>query len=271
MKPLLGVSAYAAGAWNDETTDNYFKCFPPKLKRLCTSVLWGPWSNKRLVKFLERFIQFCGEREHLIEIHISAETARSTGRNGRQIAPKLSTAQYDKALREKDPKVLALVKKRVEKITMALAPIFSPLTTLVYSVGLEDNLSQGAAKVLLGAANQESMLTTKVRNPMTQKPRIGFAWQERHGRNIGGTEVHNFDGVTIGKFDGPIEDVSYENALKIIQRGIKENPQLKAIFTWNAPSQGLRNLSGQSYSGRTFEWLPEDVKGTRWLLKEAAK
>lgn len=262
MTPFYGVSAYPAAGWDEETVDNYFRCFPDAFKRPATALLWGPWGYP--VAFAKRFIDWAGSRSHLVEIHISAETARRTGRNGRQIARNLGTTQYNKALEQHSVKVLNLVDKRVDEIVASIGPFTTSKTTVMLSVGLEDNLSQAAAGELLDAVRARCGGWKVVRNPMLRQPKLGKELIEGHGRVYHpGQAIWNFDGVHVGPHP-TLDDIGYENALKVIQQA---NKAYKAVFLWSATAQGWKNEPAQPYPGRRFVITKEEQIGFRFILR----
>lgn len=262
----FGVSAYAAAAWDRQTTENYFKCFPKNIKRPATAVLFGTFGN--CFPFVKRFVEWAGDKPHLVEIHISNECARRSGRDGKQIAKRLGTGEYDRALKEGNTKTLKLVVKRVEKVMEGLRAIANPYTSnVLISVGLEDNLGQESAARLLAQVKTGAGQVVVVRNPMTRQPRIANEWIEGHGRTYhAGQEIWNFDGIHVGAH-GQLEDISYENALKAIRAAYK---QFKAVFLWSADAQGWRG-SGNSYEGRTYEISETEQEGFKYILREAQK
>ena len=264
-KPYFGVSAYPCNAWDKKTVDAYFRCFPKNIKKPATTVLPGPWGP--CTKFLKRFIEFAGKRPHLIEIHISAETARRTGRNGKQIAPYLNVSQYNGALVNHDKAVLKLVDKRVNKIVKAIGPLCNEKTTVVLSIGLEDNLIEGAAAELLDAVKAKCGSWKVCRNPMDRQPVINGEWVEGHGRTYHtGQDIWNFDGTHVGSHD-EVEDIGYGNALKLIKQAGK---QFRVVYLWSAVAQGWR-YSGCPYEGRTFDIFTDEEEGFSYILKEAQK
>lgn len=266
MPSFGGVSAYPAAAWNRKTIKNYFKCFPDTIKRPATSVLWGPWGEP--VPFIEEFIEWAGKRKHLVEIHMSAETARRTYRHGRQIAPTQSVYQYNKNIINRDTMTMGLIAKRVELIARKIDSIENENTKVVLSVGLEDNLSEEAGCILVDYTTKilkKWDLTWKVcRNPMLRQCKCGRELIEGHGRTFhpGSQHIWNFDGVHVGSHD-VVEDISYANALKLIEAA---NKQYRAVFLWSAKAQGWE-FSGQPYEGRTFEIIDEEQTGFRQILK----
>ena len=270
MEPSFGVSAYSANAWKRKTLNDYFKCFPAECRRPATSVLWGPWGTP--VEFIDRFIGWAAGRNHTVEIHISAETARRTGRNGKQIAPYLNVFDYQRALVSKNPEVLSKVNVRVDNIVERIAQICKPETKIILSVGLEDNLSDKAALVLINTVKKNlksKSLSWKVcRNPMTRRPRVDAEWVEGHGRTFhaGCQNIWNFDGVHVGNHP-KLDDISYDNALKVIQAA---NKQYNIVYLWSAVAQGWAG-SGQPYEGRTYDITPEEQRGFSKIIRLAQK
>lgn len=256
------VSAYPANAWTKQTLRNYFLCFPENAKHPGTAVLWGPWGQP--VKFVQRFIDWAGDRNHCVEIHASAETARRTGRDGNQIAKTLGVGAYNRALINHDPVVCEQVRKRIHTIGDKIFPLCKDSTKIVISVGLEDNLSDEAAAVLLSEAKKAMPPGWKLcRNPMTRRPRIGREWIEGHGRDFhSGENIWNFDGVHVGSHNY-LEDIGYTNAEKLIKEA---NKQYNMVVLWSADAQGWKG-SGQPYEGRIYVISPAETVGYSNIIR----
>ena len=266
MRSHFGVSAYPANAWNKKTVANYFECFPKTLKRVCTATLWGTWGEP--LSFIGQFIEWAGNRHQLVVIHCSNECARRTGRAGKQIAPDLGVAAYDKALRKGDAAVLKLVEKRFARVAAQVLPLVHINTKIVLSVGLEDNLSDEAAAVLMTHATFALPNSTwKIaRSRMGGQHKVASEWTECHGRNYQpGCELWNFDGVHVGAHD-EVEDIGFDNTVKAIQ---KADQEFKGVFLWDAKAQGWDG-PGKPYEGRKFEIEVGQKLGFRRVLKQVA-
>ena len=282
---FTGISAYACGAWDKKTKHQFFKCFPPDLQNPAIAMLYGPWDTPKMIQVAKRFCKKFQDREHLIELCLSPETARRTGRSGNQISPGLCVRDYDKALRAKQKVILEAVDLRVRELLPLFAAVANENTHLWLSTGLEHNLSLEAAtvlartvkkavrewrtkgEVLFGPTDPFCGPIRIINNPMKQSGPLPVkgVLTERHGRNIGGTEVHNWDGVHCGAIDSnAIEDCGYENVLKAIQ---KAKGKYKAMFLWSALAQGWRNQPAQPYEGRTYVISPEEIAGFNMILR----
>ncbi len=268
-KPYYGISAYAAAAWDGDTKAAYFASFPTRLARPATAVIWGTFGNP--IAFIGEFIDTFEDRKHLIEIHISNECARRTGRNGKQICPKLPVAAYNAGLMERDPKVLMQVRRRVTDIVRNVVAIEADNTKIVLCVGLEDNLNDDARFVLVNEV--QAVLIAQgvdwevVTNPMTVSGANHSV--EIHGRAFPKSfGIWNFDGVHVGEHPNyKVDDIAYGNATALIKNADK---RYKAVFLWSAYAQDWDGTA-KPYTGRTFTIPPEEVKGFRAVLKEISK
>lgn len=271
----LGPSSYAAMSPKFPTR-KFLRCYPPRIKYPAMSVIYGSFGYS--TKTIEAFIAKFSDRIKLLEVHISNECSRRSGRDGKQIASQYTVSAYRNALKERGTKdaryVRRQVKQRVIEVLDLLCPVIDTDTILWLSSGLETNVSGIALNHLhrcIGTVFNGKIVFC----PMSSTDGYYRAdYKECHSATGGRGELWNTDGTHLNVGDGfkanpdVRPDTVYKNFSKVLGTTL-------AFFPWNAAAQGFTSWGGSSgslpYEDRTFVYTDLAITETRKLLHKLDK
>ena len=268
MKIALGESTYGIMA-PSYPVRRMLKCFPKDIEYPCIAALFGCFGVS--LRGLKAFCTAFSDRPHLIEMHISNECARRTGRDGKQILPYLNVSDYQKALSNPAKATKIAVRERVATVMDMFASVSNSKTVIVLSAGLESDL-RGVA-----LDNIHTIVKNVSRKKIVYSPDGGgdglhlANYVETHSvyPNIDCAYWNN-DGTSIAYHDGEdfkptVQIATYINSFK------KNWMTKKAVYLWDAKSQGLDGVDLNNpigYTGRHFEITDNAIMYKQEMLSE---
>lgn len=264
---FIGISAYAIMS-PSFPYKKLLRCFPINIERPALAVLFGTFGNR--VVGIRAFCDKYADRKHLVEVHISNECSRRTGRQGNQIAADLGVGAYDKALRTESRPIKSEVRARVDEVIDRILPATNVNTVLMLSPGLESDLGSSALTVLHKVVSARSKNLPIIYSPNGHaNGYYGATYIESHSTTPNSTaNIWNIDGTSLDFGDG--EQYKPKITPTNFLRSFRTNgPGKKAVFLWSAFQQGLSGIGlGAGYDDRTFVVTANAITGMRGLLKE---
>lgn len=264
---FIGISAYSL--MNPRFPyKRLMKCFPKNIKHPALALLWGTFGDN--LKGIKAFCDLFADREHLLEVHISNECSRRSGRDGKEIAPTLSVKEYGQALAANDRAVKMQVRARVADVLASLRPsVTNSNTQIMLSAGLESDLPGGALTVLHRVVKRTSKLPLVYSADGHAAGLFGANYIESHSTTPNSQAAFwNLDGTSLDFHDG--EKYSPKISPAQFFENFKEfKDHMEAVFLWSAYQQGLSGLGlGGSYWGRSYVVTDEAISGMKELLRE---
>lgn len=215
-------------------------------------------SSSRCVR---KFLKASKSRPHTLQYYISNEVCRRKGncerRGSYELMGSYSVSQYNKALEQKNRKVVKAVKKRAKKILRECRRNGSPNTKCLLAIGLESQFSERAAKALVQIAMSAGWQSEQiVHNPVHMAPYHGYAgayYYESHGvRHTKPTKDPSRNIVTLDGDDPSFcnkgrPGISNQVSFSDLQRWTERHRKRTAyIAYWCSVHQGIVGDSGTS-------------------------
>lgn len=256
----IGVSAYA-GMHPRFDWQVFIDAFR-SIQNPCIAVVWGTFGNcpDLIHEFCARF----QSRPHLLEIHISNEVGR---RNGRlyegELCPSLNPREYSLALTRRARPTLQALEKRISHIREFCAKYCTVNTRIILSTGLEDNVSNAAALVIMDTIAKVWQRVEVVRSPADNGGSDPYSFPyaiETHSRAARpGSAVFNFDGHSVPEAVLPAD----------AGRIMRKHKTAVARFLWSAPQQGLytNTILAPPPRRRKFSVLPSTIETFNKILR----
>ncbi len=158
-KLFLSSLLLATPAWSFDGLSTFssmspkFPCekvltFTDSLHRPAMNALWGTFGTD--LSCLQQFTERNAARPHLVQFILSNESCRYFSRCfAGELARGLTSKSYNSKLEKRHAKLLLEIRNRVQSILDAADVIGNSNTRFILSIGLEDRLSEKAAKVLI--------------------------------------------------------------------------------------------------------------------------
>lgn len=214
------------------------------------AILWGSFGNDN--RCLSRYLN--ENPEASVVVHMSNEVSRRKNSQCRgDLLPNMNVRDLNDALEERKRSVIGAYKKRLGNIVSFFDSHETHRGKVIISVGLEDNYTDRATKVLL------SLLKKNARHKVLRNPvgsvsparcygRSCFDYIELHGskfRYSRGKNLYSNDGqdLQIGQRNGIRNRISPTQLLRRIKRLRRSGVQ---SFVWAGVMQGLKEDSGNS-------------------------
>jgi hypothetical protein len=170
------------------------------LAELRIATLWNTFgTNTECLK-----TYFADSRLKAIEIHLINEVCQRRGTCGNyEFLYGMSMAEYNRALRIRDPEFLKRVNNYFKAPASFIAANLRPGTDCYVSPGLESNLDLSAARVLIQQARESFPNCKIVWNPVNgskaAKPISGTVFEQHHpDASLSPPCIANLDGFDIG-------------------------------------------------------------------------
>lgn len=226
-----------------------------------TAVLWNTFGEDRscMVRFMDRY----RNRPHLLQIIFSNEACRRN-RNCKdgELAGNLSVDSYNRALQVYDFFVYLEIQKRLLDILMFTSLNANDNTTLMLSLGLEDNFDRVAYEHLSGYVHAPYHWPHIVnRNPLKNRGYRYGDFYEAHG----GRARCYFGGPNIVNEDGDNQSVRESRDF------MRSNKSCFVRLLWRKAHQGRETLVARypvPPRKRTFKISDRDVVELGKLLAE---
>lgn len=258
--PYEGLSAFAA-------SHNGFPCatyieLTKSLPRPAIATLYGTFGESS--NCIRKVLNEIKDRPHLLEVHLSNEACRRHKRcKGGELLPRLTVAAYEKGLKRGSRLVQKAVTRRVKQVARYINQVSHPLTLVVVSLGLEDNLSGQAAAKLAGLVRPHLpdwvLLVRNHVGETAEAPTVTDI-SEAHGSSAsfsGTCGIQNLDGTSV---------YSVTDQGRGFVAGGRQRECL-ASFLWLGRLQGITKLQFVDPLKRKFYLTSGDVGLIKELLK----
>jgi len=237
------------------------------LQKPAFGYLWGTFGSDH--ECLYRFLQKHAERPHLVRIHIANEVCRRHRNCGiGEIEPFMDVQRHISVLERREGWLLEKYHERMRNIVDWLYVHANSNTEILWSSGLEHNMTGAASVVLwelMRATESYGTIFNSVDNVIGP---IQYDFTElHHAPSTEGRCVAALDGADIF---WPHQASSYPrqwDIREVEQWGLENSKVCRAVFLWSARSQGL-GVGGHFVQPRVRSyWLSdEDVHVMRNIL-----
>jgi len=240
--------------------------------RPALAILWSTFGNDK--KCLNTFLQQVSGRPYILEIHPFNQPCRRNKRcESSEVAPELSTKEFNEALEREDTKLLAKVRDLIREIRGALEGKRSDSGEYILSTGLEDNYTDKAYTNILKVLRAE-WDGKIVRNPEGDFSRPvkfdGADYIEAHSSKPkfpdGAPCIANLDGEDIVFPHRKATMKPRSNWKKIEEYAAEYKKKCHVTFLWSALWQGITSEKFVPPSHRSFIVSEEDVLRIKSLL-----
>lgn len=253
---FIGESGYAA--MSDRFPGRQYLDHVSNSPLPAISVLWRTFGEDKAVIAL-----FCKEQieratPHLVQIHLTNESARRLNRRDGQIAAALTVAGFNKALEEGLPSVVDETRARLREIGETVDKYCHSLVRKVVSIGLEDAYTPAAAEVLIRLSREELPGWLVSSNPLRGNRRGTADLLEKHDRYARGLSapcIANHDGFTL----------SAGEARRFRDNSVKAG--CLAAFFWSELGQGRTGNQYIPIAQRRYRFPQSYLNSRRQLME----
>lgn len=260
----LGISAFAI--MNPGFPCEAFLETARKVDAPALSFLWGTFGSNP--SCIQKWVNENKDKPHLIQIHFSNEVCRKKGNcRGGEFFGELTPSEYDAFIVLGPPRFQLELRHRVNRIKALIQSVANENTLVILSMGLEDQYSYIAANILHQYLKEQWPYEIS-RNPLDHSDPPVALVHELHGVQLPNLSrpncIANLDGVSISTGeDNYLPSITPEGFSDFI----RNNCECRAVFGWNAASQGIQGGTFVAPMDRKFVWSRKLIEAVDGILK----